>query len=342
MEAEKKAPKKEQRKASPLIISFILGIALILVVAGIGTYFFAKQNVKNLSQSSFTLSLSGIFDLPIASVNGEKIAYTEYTEDYKSLKKFYASAPEGFPPLLDEEISEQVLGRLMANKIIEDWADRFDVKVEDDELDQALQAMLAQFPDEQSAKKEVEDTFGWDFETYIARVVKPLLLEEKLKEAFAEGVPQKELDPEEYEAFQTEEVRARHILFPAEPETEEYQTIRTQAEEVFDRIRDGEDFAALAAEFGADATKDTGGDLGWFGRGVMVPEFEEVAFALAPGELADELLETQFGFHIIRVDEKRMAVDFGAFINHQIDEADVRIFADINNPFEKIGDTSEV
>jgi foldase protein PrsA len=230
----------------------------------------------------------------------------------------------------------------MANKIIEDWADRFDVKVEDDELDQALQAMLAQFPDEQSAKKEVEDTFGWDFETYIARVVKPLLLEEKLKEAFAEGVPQKELDPEEYEAFQTEEVRARHILFPAEPETEEYQTIRTQAEEVFDRIRDGEDFAALAAEFGADATKDTGGDLGWFGRGVMVPEFEEVAFALAPGELADELVETQFGFHIIRVDEKRMAVDFGAFINHQIDEADVRIFADINNPFEKIGDTSEV
>ena len=93
--------------------------------------------------------------------------------------------------------------------------------------------------------------------------------------------------------------------FAAHPEVDPKQT-KAKAEEVLAKLRAGGDFAALAKEVSADpSNKDKGGDLGWFGRGMMVKPFEEAAFALKPGELSG-VVETQFGYHIIKLDERRM------------------------------------
>jgi parvulin-like peptidyl-prolyl isomerase len=88
------------------------------------------------------------------------------------------------------------------------------------------------------------------------------------------------------------------------PELDTDKKKREQAEEVLKRLRAGEDFAKLAKEFSTDTSKDKGGDLGWFGHGEMVPEFEKAAYALKPGEVSD-IVQSKFGFHIIKLDEKK-------------------------------------
>jgi len=92
-----------------------------------------------------------------------------------------------------------------------------------------------------------------------------------------------------------EEVRARHILVDS----------RDKAREVYEKLAHGGDFAQLAKEYSKDpGSKDQGGELGFFGRGQMVPQFEEAAFRLKKGEIS-EPFESQFGWHIMRIDDRR-------------------------------------
>jgi len=105
-----------------------------------------------------------------------------------------------------------------------------------------------------------------------------------------------------------EQVHARHILFKAGADVspELKAEVRKKAEEVLAKARAGEDFAALAKQYSNDSTAAQGGDLGFFPRGQMVKPFEDSAFALAPGEISD-VVETTFGFHIIKVEAKEEA-----------------------------------
>lgn len=120
-------------------------------------------------------------------------------------------------------------------------------------------------------------------ETDYKKLVEAELLQRKLEAVLQARVP-----------TTAEQVHARHILVQNEE----------MARLVLNRLKAGDDFAAVAKEFSQDpSTKDQGGDLGWFPRGRMVPEFEEVAFSLPVGELS-EPVKTRYGYHIIRVEER--------------------------------------
>lgn len=108
---------------------------------------------------------------------------------------------------------------------------------------------------------------------------------------------------------QPEQVRARHILVRLDPAADEETAAaaRAKAEAALARLAAGEDFADLARELSEDQSNaPDGGDLGFFPRGRMVPSFEDAAFALEPGAHS-EIVETQFGLHIVKVEEKRAA-----------------------------------
>ena len=111
----------------------------------------------------------------------------------------------------------------------------------------------------------------------------------------------------QYRFEQPERVKLRHILFMttdnSEEETEE---ARRKAEEVLQQLRAGADFEELAKEHSEDpGNADNGGDLGWVTRGDMVPAFEDAGFALQIGELSAAPVKTDFGYHLIRLDDRQ-------------------------------------
>jgi peptidyl-prolyl cis-trans isomerase D len=104
---------------------------------------------------------------------------------------------------------------------------------------------------------------------------------------------------------QPEQVKASHILLKTEGKDEA--AVKKQAEDVLKQVKANGDFAELAKKYSEDeGSKVQGGDLGFFGRGRMVPEFDEAAFKMEPGQISD-LIKTQFGFHIIKLVEKKAA-----------------------------------
>ncbi|MDA2935465.1 SurA N-terminal domain-containing protein, partial [Acidobacteria bacterium AH-259-D05] len=118
-----------------------------------------------------------------------------------------------------------------------------------------------------------------------------------------------------------EAVRARHILISSEtPDAVE------KGEKILKQLREGGDFAELAKEHSEDeGSAVAGGDLGFFGRGQMVPEFENMAFSLEPGEISD-LVATDFGFHIIKVTDVK-TVDTRSIAESQLREEEAENLA---------------
>lgn len=101
-----------------------------------------------------------------------------------------------------------------------------------------------------------------------------------------------------------EKRRILYVFFKEEPTREDSASVLELANELLDRLKKGEDFAELAKEYSEDRSGENGGDLGFFGRGQMVPEFEEAAFSAKVGELVGPV-QTKFGYHIIKVTDKK-------------------------------------
>jgi peptidyl-prolyl cis-trans isomerase C len=133
--------------------------------------------------------------------------------------------------------------------------------------------------------KDAEEQIVAD--VYIHRVVQPKITDDKIKARYEELAAK--FKPED-------EVRARHILVPTEAE----------ANDLLKQVKDGADFAKLAT----DKSKDTGsakqgGDLGYFTRSAMVKPFAEAAFAMKVGDISDKPVKTEFGYHIIKLEDRR-------------------------------------
>ena len=119
------------------------------------------------------------------------------------------------------------------------------------------------------------------------------LLDKIAKDAATEEAERKAYDEAAKAQPPQEEIHARHILVPTEDE----------AKKALARVKAGEDFAKVATELSKDPSGD-GGDLGWFTKDRMVPEFSDAAFKLKKGEISDPV-KTQFGWHIIQVEDTR-------------------------------------
>ena len=129
------------------------------------------------------------------------------------------------------------------------------------------------------------------------RVLAQAFIQQAVNERLTEDMIQQSYNDLVADTESRSEVRARHILVASEDE----------AKAVISRLDNGEDFAALAQELSTGPSGQNGGELGYFRRGDMVPGFELVAFATASGSYTDTPVQTQYGWHVIKVEDRRIA-----------------------------------
>ena len=139
------------------------------------------------------------------------------------------------------------------------------------------------------------DEFKRRMEVLRQRALHSAFIEQEVAAKVTDEAVRAEYDKQVAAMTPTKELRARHILVPTEEE----------AKAIIADLDNGGDFEAIAKEKSQDGAAANGGDLGYFGAGQMVPEFEEAAFALNAGEYSKEPVKTQFGFHVIKVEDKR-------------------------------------
>lgn len=217
---------------------------------------------------------------PVAVVNGEPVSRAEFLS------------------ALEQAAGAQVLERLVNLRLLLQ-ANQKDHLVSAQDIDQEFNQLKGQFPTEVEWQAALKSN-GLSVANLRQQVEAKLILDRlTVKDATATDEEiAKYFQEHQEELAQPEEVRARHILLATEEE----------AKKVVEDLKAGADFAKLATERSKDpGSQAQGGDLGFFRRGDLVPEFEQVAFALKPGEVSSPV-QTQFGWHVIEVEEHKAPV----------------------------------
>jgi peptidyl-prolyl cis-trans isomerase C len=246
-----------------------------------------------------------------AWVNGVPITREAVERQLGATRQQYLNQGFDIPPEYLETFREQIIANLIDQQLLYQEAAGRGFQAAPGEVEEGIADIQSQFASNQeyldalAAQGFTEETLREDMEVYFA-------LNHFVEESFLPGFP---VTNAEVEAFYNEnpdsfteipaQVRASHILIRVDDFNDAAETAADlqKARDILERLEGGEDFAALAMEFSESPEGREGGDLGFFERGMMVEEFEEAAFALAPGELSG-VVQSSFGFHIIRVEEK--------------------------------------
>jgi peptidyl-prolyl cis-trans isomerase C len=244
-----------------------------------------------------------------ASVNGKEITQTELEREILNLSHRYSIQTQD--STIPEDIESKALDNLITRELLYEASQKAQIKVEDSEVDENLQQAISRFPNKEAfesvLKREnvTEDDlkseirYGLAIQNYVedTYLSKTTVSDQEIQ-TYYESNPALFKHPEM--------VKASHILIRVDSQEDDAQKAeaRKKIEEVAKKLAAGENFAELAKTYSDCPSSSNGGDLGSFSRGQMVPEFEEVAFSLKPGEISP-VVETNFGFHIIKVFEKQ-------------------------------------
>jgi peptidyl-prolyl cis-trans isomerase C len=187
------------------------------------------------------------------------------------------------------------------------------IKIDESEIDQKVQQLRSQFPTQQAFDEALKERgLTLDALKHDARVdlsVTKLMDAEMGGDATATDAEAKEFYAKNPDKFQQPEtIRASHILVRVDEKADAAARKKARAEidSVLKQAKSGADFAKLAQEHSQDGSAAQGGDLNYFPRGQMVPEFDKVAFELKPGQISG-VVQTQFGYHIIKVTDRKPA-----------------------------------
>lgn len=252
-----------------------------------------------------------------AVVNGSVITIDEVERQTSRARQQYAA--QGMV-LQDEQLNmvrQDVLDSLVEQRIMVLAASDAGYSADPARVEAELSQIRSQFPSEEEMTAAMEAQ-GMTLESLTRDIEEFLTIQDFMDKEFYSVATASDKDaqvfydenPGYFE--QPEQVQASHILIMVEPEADEAARDEAAARMavIQDRLAAGEDFAALAGEVSECPSSAQGGDLGFFGRGAMVPEFEMAAFALQVGQVSD-VVESSFGLHLIKLTDRQESVKMG-------------------------------
>jgi parvulin-like peptidyl-prolyl isomerase len=290
-----------------------------------------------------SLGAAKVMDRTLATVNGQAILLSEFEKNADPiLDQFKKSAPPtDQTPERVADIKKRVLDQMIDDRLLVQEAKKKSIHVSQLEIDDGVKKVHTRFATEAEFTQELQkEGLTYDeFRTHIQDQLSTIKLidqEVKAKTSTPSEADIKDLfstlqsiindkpipgshTPSEIDELKSlaravqhrfgERVRARHILVRVAPgaSQEDRDKALGKAKDVLKQLKNGADFTELAKKYSDDpGSKDRGGDLGYFSHGDMVPAFEKAAFGLDVGQTSD-VVQTDYGYHVIRVEEKKAA-----------------------------------
>lgn len=303
--------------------SVILVVVLLLFFAASISVSFAagSQDTKSAKAAASeskankkeTSTAAGKDTKKVAVVNGAVITRTAYDEELKRYEKQMAMSGKAPDAAQLDSVKQKVLDGLVDRELLKQEAQKQGIKVDDHEVEEQIAGLKKRFPSEAEFNKALS-AMNLTEAQLKTQYKQDMMIKQLIDRQIASKVTVSDADTKAFydanpDLFKApESVRASHILITVEPNASEAD--KAKARETITgiqkRLQKGEDFAAVAKETSQCPSSAKGGDLDYFARGQMVGPFEEAAFKLKPGETSG-IVETQFGYHLIKVTDKKDA-----------------------------------
>ena len=297
--------KKREIKLNNKTLKAIVAIVAVGAICLGGGYVFGKEAGRKLPATSKHYNSSEV----VATIGDKKITGEMLRKRMEPL--FYLNAKT---TMTDDEIrsyESNMIETMITSDILSSEAAKEKISITNDQLDAQYNNLMSSI---ESAMGMTKEEFLKQFdltEKYIKDDMKKELvaskyLNEKSKVTDKEAENYYNKNKSHYL-----QVRASHILIKTvddkgkQVSSSKKAELKKEAEEILKKAQAGEDFATLAKKYSEDSSAESGGDLGFFGKGQMVESFEKAAFALKKGEVSNKLVESDYGYHIIKkTDEK--------------------------------------
>lgn len=290
------------------------------IIAGLALFMIALGSPLRAQDAVPTSGGEELVDRVIAVVGDTVLLLSDVQAELLNLEASGQTLPTD--PAAREQIAQEILESRINDMILLEAAQDAGITVTDEEVqglvESDLNAVRRRFNDSEVALQQALAQSGITLEQYRRQ-----LAEQHRSQQMIEGFMGLRLRNRARPLISEDQIRAffeaqrgslgtrpasvslRQAIIAPVPSDSAKRAARLEAEQVLQELRDGGDFEVLARRFSDDVgTSEHGGDLGWFRAGRMVPEFERAAFALRPGQTSG-IVESDFGFHIIRVDRVR-------------------------------------
>ena len=255
-----------------------------------------------------------LIDRIVAVVNNEVITLSDLNK-VTTLMFAGVDKQQAFTEEQRAEIEKKALEQLIEKKLIEQKAKESSIKVDDKEVSRAVEDVLNKNNISLEKLKEILKKDGSSFEEYRKMLRSEILQSKVIGREVRSKVTITDKDIQEYyeknvqqQEKPGEKVRIQQILFATPPDTtpKQVEKLTSQLEEIRAKIMAGDDFGQMAAKHSQDPSAKEGGDLGYFGRGELLPLIENTAFSLQAGEVS-QVTRTPAGLHLIKVIDKKGA-----------------------------------